>query len=673
MRLFAIPSGFAEPLRAVLVAACALGLFTLPGERDAGIARAEGAVVEGGGWPEVARDAALWQHPPSAREAIAEYQRWAAEQPPEAGIEPSDRNDEPWDTLDGCMTSEMADKNTPGASVAVVLEGELAYARGYGLKHAELPDAPDEATLFRIGSTTKMMTAAALMQQVEAGTIDLQAPVTDILPEFDVAGAWEYPNVSGQDITPWHLLTHSGAFFDDLIAAATLDAMQGPTTTDALAEWALGLADTPLHAPPGAFWNYSNPNFSLAGRLVEVVTERAYNDVIVEDLWRPAGMETTFMLPSEVMTYGNYSYGHGLVDAMGNPVPPVAPDAYDHFPLGPAGMAFSTPSDMVRWAKLLMDGGGDVLLATSVEAMQGEQMHMGVIPGQWYGYGIFVEDVGETRIYNHGGNVPGWSSQLFWVPETDFAISILANDFQSLSRSAGCALVNVMGLEPPERVDYSTPPETWVRYEGDYRGLTRIGSELEMNLTLISDTLQAVLIDGLGPGMNYTTTLQQAALDTFLIDVTSDGQPDTDLTFIDDPDEAGSVRWLRNRAFVLTRQTDAPGQATPTLPGPTATAPPPATATAMPPPPTATVAPQPTEPPLVVQPESCPRVEALVPAPALQAALANPREVRGYGQRCFPEQPVSPFNPLRKRLGLQNPNRPYHPVFNDLMFKCGCP
>ena len=213
--------------------------------------------------------------------------------------------------------------------------------------------------------------------------------------------------------------------------------MQGSTDPSALGDWATGMGDKQLHAPPGAFWNYSNPNFSLAGRLVEVATGRSFNDVVVEDVWRPAGMETTFMLPSRVMSYGNYSYGHNLVDAMGNPVAPVAPDAYETFVLGPAGMAFSTPSDMVRWAKLLIDGGGDVLLPTSVAAMQDRQIFMGIVDPQWYGYGIFVEDVGDTRIYHHAGNVPGWSSQLYWVPEQDFAVSILANDFQSLNRSAG--------------------------------------------------------------------------------------------------------------------------------------------------------------------------------------------------------------------------------------------
>lgn len=596
---------------------------------------------------------------PGASSAIAAYEAWRAEEA--TASRPTGVKDEPWDTIDACVLDEMQALGTTGASIAVLRQGELAYTMGYGLKRADGDEPPDAETLFRIGSTTKMMTAAALLQQVEAGKVDLDAPVTDLLPNVAIAGAWDESNIDASDITGRHLLTHTGAFLDNLIAAATLEAMQGPTGPLALATWTDSLADHTLHAPPGEFWNYSNPNFSLAGRMVEVATGRLFSDVIVDDVWRPAGMTLSTMVPADAIAHGNYSHGHGIVSAMtGAVVPPVAPDGYEHLPLGPAGMAFSTPTEMVRWAKLLMSGGGDVLSRESVDAMQGEQVGLGVIPGQWYGFGVFVEDVRGIRVYEHGGNVPGWSSQLYWIPEQEFAVSILANGFDSLSRSAGCTIVNVIeDLEPPTNRDWSTAPATWDRYAGDYRGLVRNGVELAARVDRVTDTLRIVLIDGLGPGRNYTTTLQQAALDTFLIDLNSDGQPDTDLSFIDHPQREGEIRWLRNRAFVLARRS-APA------PTPSATTPPPA--------PTSTIAAPAASatPALVIQPEACPQVEARVPAPALASALANPRAVRGYGDRCFPSQPASPFNPLRDRLSLQNPNRPYHPIYNVLIFACGC-
>ena len=119
---------------------------------------------------------------------------------------------------------------------------------------------------------------------------------------------------------------------------------------------------------------------------------------------------------------------------------------------------------------------------------------------------------------------------------------------------------------------------------------------------------------------------------------------------VDDPDEHPPV-------------TDTP------TPRPLPTTPT-ATPTATQPAPTDTPAPTVTEVPIT--PQACPNIESRVPAAELQAALANPASVNGYGQRCFPSQPVSPFNPLRQTLDLQNPNRPYHPLFNPLIFTCGC-
>ncbi|MFQ5857181.1 MAG: serine hydrolase domain-containing protein, partial [Anaerolineae bacterium] len=93
---------------------------------------------------------------------------------------------DPFATIDACVRQEMAQLDVPGAAIAIALDGEMVYERGYGVKHREEGGAVDSNTLFRIGSTTKMMTAAAVMQQVERGAVDLQAPVTDYVPQFDV-------------------------------------------------------------------------------------------------------------------------------------------------------------------------------------------------------------------------------------------------------------------------------------------------------------------------------------------------------------------------------------------------------------------------------------------------------------------------------------------------------
>jgi hypothetical protein len=133
---------------------------------------------------------------------------------------------------------------------------------------------------------------------------------------------------------------------------------------------------------------------------------------------------------------------------------------------------------------------------------------------------------------------------------------------------------------------------------------------------------------------------------------------------VDDPDEHPPVR----DTPPAPTATNTP-QPTPTTTNPPGT--PTATPTSMPVPPTDTPTPSPTDLPNIV-PQACPNIESRVPAAILGAALANPQNINGYGHRCFPSQPVSPFNPLRQTLDLQNPNRPYHPIFNPLIFTCGC-
>ena len=113
------------------------------------------------------------------------------------------------EAIDQCVEFNMLRLNAPGAAVAVVLDGELIYESGYGVKVRGGTVAVNPETIFRIGSVTKQMTAAAVMQQVELGRVDLSDPVTDYIPEFTIGGRWP-----ADRITVWHTLTHTTGFPD---------------------------------------------------------------------------------------------------------------------------------------------------------------------------------------------------------------------------------------------------------------------------------------------------------------------------------------------------------------------------------------------------------------------------------------------------------------------------
>lgn len=452
------------------------------------------------------------------------------------------QEESPFAAVDLCVAEEMSRTNTPGASIAIALDGVITYTKGYGVRHAEEGGAVDPGTMFRFGSTLKMMTAAAVMQQVEKGRVDVHAPITTYVPYFELADPW-----NAVTLTTHHLLTHSSGFPDRTF---TLD------DDEDLDRWAGNQGDVWLNAPPGTFWNYSNPNFALAGLVVQEASGIPYPDYVRSRVWRPAGMALTTLDAKAVEEYGNFAYGHGR--GVGEePIPPSDygdPDSW----VAPAGLGFSTPTELVTWTLQLMAAGGEVLQPESAAAMQSPQQPLGTVPYQSYGYGIFVEpfvDVADptqqVTVLYHPGNAPGWSSSLYWVPERGFAVSILANTVVSLNGSAICALEKLAGVRPMQPTGHTTEPQTWEKYTGTYSMVDVLGVPWTGRLTLEGDQLSYADTDLWALGTE--ATLSQLAFDMFLFSVDEGA---VDVTFFKDrpaSEEPGEWRWMRSRSVVGER------------------------------------------------------------------------------------------------------------------------
>jgi len=446
------------------------------------------------------------------------------------------------EAIDQCVEFNMLQLTAPGAAVAVVLDGELIYESGYGVKNRDGDDPVDADTIFRIGSVTKQMTAAAVMQQVDLGRVDLDAPVTDYIPEFEVGGRWP-----ADRIKVWHTLTHTTGFPDRVNDWGAVDG------TAALSIWAQGQGEMKLHAPPGSFWNYSNPNFMIAGLVAERASGIPYRDLLKYSLWEPAGMHSTTFDPTEVMASGNYSDGH-YYDTTAYRWYVIEPDGFDSWTGGPAGFAFSTVGDLVRWALLLMDGGAPVLSSRSAAAMQHPHQWTHFTPDHYYGFGIMIEDYEGLDVRQHGGNITGFSAYVLWVPERRFAVALLANVTWSLNDAAYCIVDEVLEPTPVDPPDLSTDPSTWRRYVGDYIVTDHEGSTTEATVYLAGNQLMAWLTDPAVPESGFTSILHQEYLDTFYYDSTGDGRIDADVTFCSTRGNPGSVKWMRNRRAVGERQ-----------------------------------------------------------------------------------------------------------------------
>ncbi len=444
------------------------------------------------------------------------------------------------DLVDACVTTAMAAHDTPGVAVAVVDGGVMVVERGYGVKRRGQTDPVNATTYFRIGSVTKQLTAAAVMQQVETGVVDLADPVTRWVPELSLTGPWP-----AERITVHHLLTHSSGYPDNFVA------VNGPTSDAALGNWAAVQDGAQLHAPPGEFWNYSNPNFALAGLVAERAAGIPYRQYMATRVFAPAGLERTTFDPAAVIADGDWSYGHyraglGLESAF-------RPDSYDHGAFAPAGYAFSTAGDLARWALLLVDGGGAVLSPTSAALMQEPLVAIEVLPYDWYGYGIFHEHYDGLELRQHGGNIPGWGTYLLWIPERRAAVAVLANTFESLADAAYCIVDEVFGTPGAEPLDLSSNPELWPRFVGRYPGRDSIGSALDAVVTLVDGDLAVDLVNPDNPLDHLAAPLVPAFWNTFVIDYEGDGVYDLDLTFHLGEGTPGRVEWLVNRSWVGAR------------------------------------------------------------------------------------------------------------------------
>jgi len=466
------------------------------------------------------------------------------------------QDDDPWAVIDQCMRDDMAGNpdttadDTSAASIAVAVNGAITFTRGYGVRDQAAGGEVDPNTLFRIGSTTKMMTAAAVMQLVEDGAVALDAPLGTYLPEYRLGHPWD-----ADDITLHHALSHQTGLIDQYFVNDLGMPLQTWVQTT-------GAYSLPLYAPPGSFWNYANPGFSLAGAVVERVGGMPFANYVAERVWEPAGMPLTTLDASEVISSGNYATGYTGAQ-------PLDPTVWQIPWLGPAGTAFSTPTEMVTWALLMQAGDDAVLSAASKTAMQARHVNQGYLPWMDYGYGIFVTDWRDAAapdqrvvVYDHGGNLQGGASQLFWVPERGIVVSVLANTIRSLDNAAACAVQTLAGIEMIPTDTEEKPPEAWDDHVGTYSMMDLLGWPWTASVTRTGETLSLDFTDVPGGAlmMGDHIPLGYAFGDVFGARPASLIVPSVDLTFIRDREDAARVRYMRNRNAVGQRVGQFPAR-----------------------------------------------------------------------------------------------------------------
>ncbi|MDR2323110.1 MAG: beta-lactamase family protein [Microbacterium sp.] len=311
----------------------------------------------------------------------------------------------------------MARHRVPAVSLAIGL-GDETFCYAAGVLHRGTGVAADTGSVFQIGSVTKVFTATLVMQLVEEGLLDLDAPVRQVLPRFRVAD-----EEASAAITPRHLLTHSAGFEGDVF----VDTGDGD---DALETYVGILAETPQLFAPGEMFSYNNAGFSTLGRIVEVLRGAPYERVLRERLLDPLGLRHAAVDASEAILH-RAAVGH-LVQDDGEVVPTTV-WAMERAGAAAGSRLAMSAGDLLAFARLHLAGGAapdgsPVLDRAAVEAMRTAQIRLpDIAQGAAWGLGWELFARGGHTIPGHDGNTIGQSASLRVLPEQGLAVAALAN------------------------------------------------------------------------------------------------------------------------------------------------------------------------------------------------------------------------------------------------------
>jgi CubicO group peptidase (beta-lactamase class C family) len=358
--------------------------------------------------------------------------------------------------LEKVLLDELKETNTPGATVAIVSGDRVIYAKAFGISNIETgaPMTPD--MLFRIGSTTKMFTATALVTLAEEGKLKLDEAIGNRIDGLN-------PKIAA--LTSHQLLTHTSGMIDEA-------PMYGEHDDSVLGRTVRSWKDDQLFTEPGAVISYSNPGYWLAGFVVESVSKKPFADYMSQSIFKPLGMTRTTFRPTVAMTYP-LAQGH---DASSKSAPVIVRPFADNSASWPAGSMFTNVPDLSRFIIAFLNGGkieGKQVLSPSVIAkLSTPQVSVPSDPNAKYAYGLMITNYRGVRVVEHGGSRSGYGSVIKMVPEHRFAVIVLGNRTGvSLNKTANKAMelmVPLTKLVDDAKLDLQMSSSEMVSYAGVY-------------------------------------------------------------------------------------------------------------------------------------------------------------------------------------------------------------
>lgn len=326
----------------------------------------------------------------------------------------------------------------PGFAIGVVKDDEIVYARGFGCKNIETGIPVTSTTLFHMASISKPFVATAVMQLVEQGKIDLQAPVTTYLPYFKL------DDERYTAITIQQMLSHVSGMPD-----VTDYGWDDPQYDEgALERYVRSLADRKMRFDPGQRYAYSNMAFECLGDVIAKVSGMSFADYEKKHILDPAGMDkSTFLKPEHLPA--DWASGHLRT------IRTIAWEGYPYNRMhGPSSTLHSNALEMCRWAIINMNRGTlegrKILGPESYDLLWKPWFPIGKKDsGEALGLSWFIGEHRGEKTVSHGGGDTGFNTYLTILPERSMAVVVLCNYIPApVGYLSEAALDILLGFEP---------------------------------------------------------------------------------------------------------------------------------------------------------------------------------------------------------------------------------
>lgn len=359
--------------------------------------------------------------------------------------------------FDGLISDQMEAHHVPGAVAAMVQDGRLVFARGYGYANtAEDKPVVADRTLFRLASISKLFVWTAVMQLVEEGKLDLDADVNVYLPDFQIP--YSYP----EPITLLHLMNHTAGFEERSLGTSA----RRPQDIQPLGEYLARNMPARVR-PPGEVTAYSNYGTALAGYIVGQVAQMPFEAYVEEHIFEPLEMgRSTMRQPLPATLASHLASGHTYTDGV------YEPKGVEWAQLAPAAGLSATATDMANFmiAHLQQGRFGDRRILQERTATRMQQQSFTNDPRvSGYAHGFAEATINGQRLLGHGGDMLYFHSALYLLPEQNSGFFVAfngANGFAAVLNTREAVVDQFFSGQAPALVDVTD--DKVGRYAGVY-------------------------------------------------------------------------------------------------------------------------------------------------------------------------------------------------------------